>query len=285
MVLVEHLETLDHRDKILQPVFGARIELEVDLIDVLHHLKNRTLVMVGGNREFFNGGVADATRRIIDHAHQCLFVFRVKHQTQITQHILDFLALVKRQAAVNAVWDVAFAQCILHGTRLGVGPVQDCKFIVGQMLPDFLFPDGTGHKTAFLAIGDAAVDFDAVARIIGRPDDFIELDFVFIDDGIGRLHDILGRPVILFESVHFYILIILLEVEDVVDVGAAKSINTLRIVAHDTDVLETVRQRPYNQILRMVGVLVLIHQNVTKTVLVFGQDIRETVEQFVGLEQ
>ncbi|HSN48619.1 MAG TPA: UvrD-helicase domain-containing protein [Flavobacterium sp.] len=68
-------------------------------------------------------------------------------------------------------------------------------------------------------------------------------------------------------------------------VASTIRINTLRIIAHDTNVLESIRQSANNQILRMVGILVLIHQNIAKTVLVFRQNFRKTIQQLIGFQQ
>ncbi|MNY55675.1 hypothetical protein D3C86_1916730 [compost metagenome] len=80
-------------------------------------------------------------------------------------------------------------------------------------------------------------------RTVGicRPDNLVELGLVFVDDRVGRFDYIFRRTVILLQTVGLYAFIILLEVQDVIDVCSAESINTLRIVTNDADILKFVR--------------------------------------------
>ena len=67
------------------------------------------------------------------------------------------------------------------------------------------------------------------------------------------------------------------------DIGTAERINTLRIVAHDTNILMDRRQFLSNHILHVVGVLVLIHHDVFELVLPFVTYVQMIVQQFVGV--
>ena len=64
------------------------------------------------------------------------------------------------------------------------------------------------------------------------------------DDGIGRIDNIFGGTVILFQSVQFYLMVIFLKIQYIVDVGSAKTINTLRIISHHTNILKFIRTKP-----------------------------------------
>jgi len=64
-------------------------------------------------------------------------------------------------------------------------------------------------------------------------------------------------------------------------VGSAERVYALGVVAHYADVFVTIGQSLYYQVLRMVGVLVLVHQYVSEPFLVFGQHFGKTRQQFV----
>ena len=77
----------------------------------------------------------------------------------------------------------------------------------------------------------------------------------------------------------------LLELQDVVDVGTAEAVDALRIVAHHADTLVAVGEQPYNLVLGVVGVLVLIYQHVLETVLVFLCHLGVLLKKEPGIEQ
>ncbi|CAI8422046.1 MAG: Uncharacterised protein [Cryomorphaceae bacterium] len=70
------------------------------------------------------------------------------------------------------------------------------------------------------------------------PDIFLNLVFILRDDAIGSLHNVVSRTVILFQFKQLRIRIVLLEIEYVSNVSPAKSIDTLGVIPHNTNVLE-----------------------------------------------
>ena len=89
----------------------------------------------------------------------------------------------------------------------------------------------------------------------------------------------------MLEFVEGKIRVVLLEVEDVLDVGAAETVNRLRIVTDHTEVLTQGRELLDDEVLGEVGVLVLVHQDVRELVLVLQKQIGEIPQQHVHLEQ
>ena len=67
---------------------------------------------------------------------------------------------------------------------------------------------------------------------------------------------------------------VLLEAQDVVDLGAAPAVDRLVVVADAADVGRALRQQPQPQVLRDVGVLVLVDQDVAEAALVVGEHVR-----------
>ena len=77
----------------------------------------------------------------------------------------------------------------------------------------------------------------------------------------------------------------MLEFQDVADAGAAPSINRLVRVAGGADVLVFQRQAAGDHVLRVVGVLVFVDQNVSKAVFEVCAEVGMVAEQEGRLEQ
>jgi len=97
---------------------------------------------------------------------------------------------------------------------------------------------------------------------LGRSQDGIKIIF---EAQPLKVVDVLGKEVY-FEYAYDPRLI---EIENVFYISSAKSINTLRIIAHHTKILETCRQLLDNEILCIISILVLVHHNIAKAILVF----------------
>ena len=78
---------------------------------------------------------------------------------------------------------------------------------------------------------------------------------------------------------------ILLEAQDVLDLRPPERIDALRIVSHHTNIAVTCSQLADDDILGKVGVLILVHQNVSELLLIFGQYIGPVTHQDIGIEQ
>ena len=114
---------------------------------------------------------------------------------------------------------------------------------------------------------------------------------------LARREDRLGRAVVLLELDHGGVGEVLLELEDVADVGAAEAVDRLRIVADDRQVPVLPAQQLQQPVLGAVRVLVLVHQDPAEALLVALADVLEELEHVdrphqqvvevhrVGLEQ
>ena len=78
---------------------------------------------------------------------------------------------------------------------------------------------------------------------------------------------------------------ILLEAQDVVDLGAAPAIDRLVVVADAADIVVALGQQPQPQILRDIGVLVLVDQHVFEAALIVLQHVGMVLEDAQDFEQ
>ena len=82
------------------------------------------------------------------------------------------------------------------------------------------------------------------------------------DDRVGCIHYIPGRAVIALQAYDLALRVVLLEVQDILDLRSAEGIDGLAVVAHDAQVVVRRGQFLENQVLRIVGVLILVHKNI-----------------------
>src|SRR4029077_6927353 len=108
---------------------------------------------------------------------------------------------------------------------------------------------------------------DLVAGFGAGPQRLAEPAAIMRDDPSGGGEDLRGRAVVLLESDDQRAGEIALEFEDVADLGAAPAVDRLVVIADAAQILVLLRQQPQPQILRDVGVLVLIDQEIAKTAL------------------
>ena len=92
------------------------------------------------------------------------------------------------------------------------------------------------------------------------------------DYRIGRRQNIFRGAVVLLQLDGTGFGIIFLKVHDVADVRATPAIDGLVSITHDTEVMMFGRQNLGQLILRTIGILIFVHQNVLKTVLVLDTD-------------
>ena len=99
------------------------------------------------------------------------------------------------------------------------------------------------------------------------------------DHGVGRIQNVLGRTVILLQPDHSRTLILLFEAEDILNIGAAKAVDTLVVIAHHADIAVSPRQQAGQQILQMIGILIFVHQHITELPLIVLAHLRMALQQ------
>ena len=126
---------------------------------------------------------------------------------------------------------------------------------------------------------------DLLSTAVLCPDVFLYLVFILFNDAVCRLNNVICRAVILFQFEQLGIGVVFLEIQDVANVRPAKRINGLCIIPHNTNVLIFCSKRFNDEVLTVVGILILVYQNVLKPTLVLRKYFRELVHQFIGLQQ
>ena len=77
-----------------------------------------------------DGSSTNTASRIIDDTLESLLIIRISHQTEISNDILDFFALIETQSTINAVRDTLLAKFFLKTTALRIRTVKDGKITI-----------------------------------------------------------------------------------------------------------------------------------------------------------
>ena len=116
---------------------------------------------------------------------------------------------------------------------------------------------------------------DLLAGLVVGAQRLAEAALVVGDEVGGGGEDVAGGAVVALQPDHGRAGEVVLEAQDVVDLGAAPAIDRLVVVADAGDVAAALREQAQPQILRDVGVLVLVDEDVLEALLVGPQHVRD----------
>ena len=148
------------------------------------------------------------------------------------------------------------------------------------------------HGGGFRKVARVFRNANQFALLVVRPQAFRLATAVVCNHGVGAFENAAGGAVVLFQLDDLGVRVGFFEIENVADVGTAEMVDRLVVVTHDTEVVlrlapvvDVGRQELHQAELRRVGVLVLVHKNMFKTVLVVGQSHVVGLQQFHRLHQ
>ena len=248
-------------------------------VRVQHRRHQRKLVLGGVGGQLVDRRVADAALGLVDDAAERDVVVRIDQRAHVGDQILDLLALVELLAAVDAIRHAAAHERLFQHARLRVGAVQHGD-LAGPVAVGDQLARHRGHERRLVALIQRVVQRDALALARLGPQRLLLAPAVVGDDLVGRVEDVAGGAVVLLELDDLRLGEVLLKVEDVPDVRAAPAVDRLVVVADDAEVVLLPRQQADELVLRGVGVLIFVHQNVLKPPLVILEHRRILGEQF-----
>ena len=232
-----------------------------------------------------HGGVADASHGVVHHAFESLVVAGVDYEADVGQHVLYLLVVVERAALVDAIGDAATPQRGLHRGRLVVGAVEHHHLVPAVARLAYAVAHGVGHCVGLLAVGVALHDADLVARVAVGEALLVHAARVALDHRVGGVDYGAGRTVVLLQLEHLRRGIVVAEREYVFDLRAAERVDALGVVAHHAHPRMKLREAADDDVLRIVGVLVLVDQDVLEQLLIAGQHVGAVAQQEIGLQQ
>ena len=217
-------------------------------------------------RKLVDRAQRDLAEAALGQVHDALegeIVVGARHDADVGDGVPDLLALVEAQAADHAVGQADGEEALLEGSGLEAGADQDGDAV--EALAALLqrldgLADGARLLVAVPALGDA----DLLAVLALGPERLAEAAGIVGDQARGGGQDVPGGAVVALQPDHLRAGEVLLEAEDVADLGAAPAVDRLVVVADAADAVMGLRQQPEPQVLRDVGVLILVHQQVAE---------------------
>ena len=229
-------------------------------------------------------GLADAAARRVDDALGRDVVGGVDHQRKVGHDVADLGAVEESRAADDAVRNAGAQQHIFKHARLGVGAVKHRHLVVGQPLLALLL-DLAGDPAALVTLVGGHVHVDLLAVLLVG-EQLLHLAMLVVrDDGVGRGQNVAHAAVVLFQLHRGALRIVLLELQDVADIGAAPAVNGLVVVAYHHDVAVLLGQKARDLVLRMVGVLILVDHDVAEAQLIGLEHVGMVLQQQVRVQQ
>ena len=243
------------------------------------------MVFCGAVGHLAHSGVSDTSPRKTDDAHERFVVTRIDRQAEIADSVFDFLALVERRAAVDAVGNTAFAQFALKRARLRIGAVENGYIVVVHVAAAMIVLHGFSYTDCLVAVGHVGLKRQRLSLFVLGINLLADLLLVLLYERIGRIDDVLRRAVVALQFEEPRTAVGLLKIEDIAYVRTAEGVYRLRVIADDGDIVLRRSQLFDQQVLHVVGVLILIHKDVAERLLVFLPDLGERTQQEQRFQQ
>ena len=157
-------------------------------------------------------------------------------QTQKGQHIFDFAGVVEAHAAHQAVRRAGAHERVLNGAGLRVGAVQNAEIVQRYALGLVQALNLAQHVQRFILLVVRLVHGDGRASVVVRPEALLFAQLVCRDDRARDLQNGAGRAVVLLQDDDFQIRKVVLEMQNIANIGASPGINGLVFVADDAQV-------------------------------------------------
>ena len=148
---------------------------------------------------------------------------------------------------------------------------------------EFLVEDIGSNIESLFRIGHCLKDLDLFTLFVHREDLFLDLTLIIGYYSVCSINNCLGGTVILFELEELIVIIIIFKFQDVFNPGPPERVNTLIIIANNAYVPVKGGEFFYNQVLRVVGILVFVNKNIMKLLLVFLKNITKVPKEYIGI--
>lgn len=234
--------------------------------------------------QFADSRCPDASCRIVDDATQSFLIVRITGQAEIGHDILDFLTLIERQSAIDAIGDGGTLQGLFERTALRVRAVEQSDLIITNPL-SVEFDDPRHDLLRLFLIRLRRKELQLVASLACGIDIFLDLVLVVANDAVGSFDDVLSRTVVAFQFDDSRCGVVFLEFEDILDVGPTETINTLRIIPNNANTRCGRGQERKNAMLRHIRVLILIDENILEALHIVLLDLRIVTQEQEHIEQ
>ena len=236
------------------------------------NLHQRQALLRGDGLGLVHGGRADLPGGHVDDPPQPQVVGGVVDDAQIRQHVLHLGPVEELGAADDLIGHAVALEGILQGVGLGVHAVQH-GVVLPVPPPAIVHHDLPHHIVGLVSLVEADLYGDHLPRSVLGPQGLALAAHVVADHGVGGVQNILGGAVVLLQPDGPGPGVLLFKAEDVLDVGPPEAIDALVVVAYHADVLPSPGQQAGQHILHVVGVLILVDEDIAELVPVIFQGL------------
>ena len=248
------------------------------LVGVADHIVQRAPLSLGNALGGVHRLVSNAPGRIIDDAAQPQIVLRVIEYAQIGHHVLDLRAVKKAGAADDLIGDTIALAGIFHLVGLGVHAVENGVVFPCDAL-GIIIQNTHGHILRLVVFIHGGIKLQLVPCPCLCPQLLALAPLVIADHGVGGVEDIAGGAVVLLQTDDTGIFILLLKGQNILNGRAPEAVDGLVIVTHYAEVLVSTRQRGGQQVLQIVGVLILVDEHIAEFALIVSTHLLVLLEQ------
>ncbi len=283
----------DVGDETGERVAGAGLEL-VRIQEAGGGDEQRLLLGAGGGVDRRQRLVAEPALGLVDDPLERQVVCRLVDKPEVGERVADLRPLVEAEAADDLIRQADRDESLLELAGLELGADEDCN--LGERLSARLHPlDFLADPAGLLWPVPDADDADLLALARVGPQSLAEPASVVGDDSVGGGEDVAGRAVILLQPDDLGAGEVLLELEDIGDLGSAPGIDRLVVIADAAQVAARFGEELQPFVLGAVCVLVFVDKDVFEPVAigvehvgVCSQDhqhVQQQVAEIAGVER
>ena len=210
-----------------------------------------------------HGGCTDLAGRRVDDAAQAQIVCGVIDEAEIGQHVLHFGAVEELGAAHHLIGYAVAAEGVFQGVGLGVHAVENGMITpVGAAV--IVHHNIADDEVGLIALVESGFNKYLLSLATIRPQCFALAALIVANDSVGGVQNMPRGAVVLLQTDGTSTGVLLFKIEDIVNIRATETVDTLVIIAHHADVAVAACQQRGQAILKMVGILILVNQHIAE---------------------
>ena len=226
-----------------------------------------------------DGSQTDPTFWHIDNPAHRQIIPPIFYGTKISQQILDLPSGIKVYSAYHLIRNVRGDKALLKHTGLCVSSIENSTILVGSPLLLDLFLDRCRNIIRLVICIIKLLTGNLFPLRIFCPECLVLPPYIVMNHRIGRIQNIGSRTIILLQFDDRRIWKLTFKIQNILNIGSPELVDGLVVVPHDTQIPILGRQNPDQMELYCIRVLILVHHNIAKPLLVVIQHIRLSLKQ------
>ena len=193
--------------------------------------------LIGIALQACQGRIANTTSGHVNNALQAQAIVRIIYQTQISDNILDFLALIEFGATHHGIGNTTLNEHFFKNTGLGIGAIKHSH--VPQLRPflELQLLHALDNEASFIPFVNRLIIGYLRAHAIIGPQIFRLAARIIFNYRISGIQNHLCAAVVLLQLHQLGFGIILFKVQNIADIRATPAVNALVRIAHHAQIM------------------------------------------------